>query len=73
MVVNDIKKDVKIKCLENGTTLRDLGEVTGTSGQYVSRLLGKSVINKMFVKLIETLGYDIRLVYVKRDDNNDGE
>ena len=57
MVRNNIEMDVKIKCLEIGTT-----------GQYVSRVIKKnSLVNKTFVDMMEALGYDIELTYVKRE------
>lgn len=41
----------------------------GTTGQYVNRIIKKqdSVVNKTFVQMLEALGYDIELTYVKRD------
>ena len=39
-----------------------------TTGQYVNRIIKKqdSVVNKTFVQMLEALGYDIELTYVKR-------
>ena len=46
MIKNNIEVDVKVKCIENGTTQAQ---------------------NKTFVQMLEALGYDIELTYVKRD------
>lgn len=70
MILNNIEKDIKIKCLENDTTQVGLAEKIGTTGQYVNRIIKKSdsVLNKTFVQMMEGLGYDIELVYVKREE-----
>jgi len=70
MVINNIEKDIKIKCLEVDTTQAQLAEKIGTTGQYVNRIVKKNdgVINKTFVQMLEGLGYDIELKYVKRED-----
>lgn len=46
-----------------------LAETIGTTGQYVNRIIKKQdgVVNKTFVQMLETLGYDIELTYVKRE------
>ena len=70
MVINNIEKDIKIKCLEVDTTQAQLAEKIGTTGQYVNRKEKKNdgVINKTFIQMLEGLGYDIELKYVKRED-----
>ena len=69
MLKNNIEVDVKIKCIEAGKTQAQLGEMIGSTGQYVNRILKKNneVVNKTFIKMMEALGYDIQLVYVKRE------
>ncbi|HJC92277.1 MAG TPA: helix-turn-helix transcriptional regulator [Candidatus Mediterraneibacter excrementigallinarum] len=68
MVKNNIEIDVKVKCLEEGVTQAQLAELVGTSAPYVSRLINKKegIINKVFVDMLDKLGYDIQLVYVKK-------
>ena len=69
MVKNNIELDVKVKCLEANMTQQQLGEKIGTTGQYVNRVIKKSngVVNQTFVQIMEALGYDIELTYVKRE------
>lgn len=69
MVKNNIELDVKVKCLEANMTQQQVGETIGTTGQYVNRVLKKKegIINKTFVQMLEALGYDIELTYVKRE------
>lgn len=68
MVRNNIEVDVKVKCIENGTTQAKVAEDIETTKSYVNRIIKKNdgVVNKTFVQMMESLGYDIELVYVKR-------
>ena len=73
MIKNNIELDVKVKCIENGITQAQVAEKVGTSGPYVNRIIKKQdgVVNKPFVQMLEALGYDIELTYVKRDGNSE--
>lgn len=70
MIKNNIELDVKVKCIEHGTTQTQIAEDIGTTKSYVNRIIKKpdSVINKTFVKMMEALGYDILITYVKKED-----
>ena len=70
MLKNNIEVDVKVKCIEAGTTQAKLAEDVGTTPSYVNRLIKKNenIANKTFVQMLETLGYDIELKYIKRED-----
>ena len=69
MIKNNIEVDVKVKCIEAEKTQVQIAEEIGTTSQYVYRIIKKKngVVNKTFVQMIESLGYDIELTYVKRD------
>uniref|UniRef100_I5AX78 Helix-turn-helix protein n=1 Tax=Eubacterium cellulosolvens (strain ATCC 43171 / JCM 9499 / 6) TaxID=633697 RepID=I5AX78_EUBC6 len=71
MVRNNIEVDVKVKCIEQGMTQAKLAEEIDTTKTYVNRVIKKneSVVNNTFVKMMEALGYDIELHYVKRDES----
>lgn len=68
MVKNNIEVDVKVKCIENGKTQAQLAEDIQTTKSYVNRVIKKpnGVVNNTFVQMMEVLGYDIELTYVKR-------
>ena len=42
----------------------------GSTGQYVNRIIkkGDGVMNKTFVEMLDALGYDIQLTYVKKEE-----
>lgn len=70
MVKNDFDIDVKVKCLEERITQVQLAEMIGTSAPYISRLINNKndiIVNKTFVEMLEALGYDIQLTYIKRE------
>ena len=71
MVRNNIEVDVKVKCIEQGMTQAKLADEIDTTKTYVNRVIKKneSVVINTFVKMMEALGYDIELHYVKRDDS----
>lgn len=69
MIKNNLEIDVKVKCLEAGMTQMQLGEKINSTAQYVNRIIKKKdgIVNKTFVEMMEALGYDIELTYLKRD------
>ena len=73
MVKNNIEVYVKVKCIETGKTQVQIAEEINTTSQYVNRVIKKKdgVINNTFVQMMEALGYDIEITYVKR--KADGE
>ena len=70
MVKNNIEVDVKVKCIENSVTQAQMAEKIGTTPAYVNRVLQKKdgIINKTFVQMMEFLGYDIEISYIKREE-----
>ena len=70
MIKNNLVIDVKVKCLEEGVTQAQLAAMVGTSAPYVSRLINKKegIVNKVFVDMLDKLGYDIQLTYVKKEE-----
>ena len=69
MVKNNIEVDVKVKCIEQGKTQVQIAEEIDTTKAYVNRVIKKQdgVVTKTFVQMMEALGYDIELTYVKRE------
>ena len=50
MIKNNIELDVKVKCIENGTTQAKIAEDVNTTKSYVNRIIKKQdgVVNKKF-------------------------
>lgn len=68
MILNNLEVDVKVKCIENGITQAQLAEKVGTSSPYVNRVIKKqeNIMNKTFVRMMEELGYDVEITYVRK-------
>ena len=68
MLKNNIEVDVKVICIESGITQVQLADSIETTSSYVNRVIKKKdgIINKTFVRMMEELGYDIELIYVKK-------
>lgn len=73
MVKNNIELDVKTKCIEQGKTQVQIAEEIDTTKAYVNRVIKKKdgVVNKTLVQMMEALGYDIELTYVKQKNQED--
>lgn len=69
MLRNNIELDVKVRCIEENKPQSKIAEEIGTSAPYVSRIVngGDKVLNKTFIQIMESLGYDIELTYIKRE------
>ena len=69
MLKNNVEVDVKVKCIEEGMTQAKIAEEIETSPQYISRLIKSNdkIVNQTFIRAMETLGYDIKIVYEKRE------
>ena len=70
MLKNNIEVDVKTRCIEKKISQQQLADDIGTSGTYVSRLIKhqEKIINKTFIAMMERLGYDVELKYIKRNN-----
>ena len=68
MLLNNIEIDIKTKCIEASTTQAEIASRIGTSAPYVSRIVKakEKIVNKTFLAMLEVLGYDVELTYVKR-------
>jgi len=64
-----VKNNIEVKCIEQGKTQVKLAEEIDTTKAYVNRVIKKpdGVVNRTFVQMMEALGYDIELYYVKRE------
>ena len=70
MLKNNIEVDVKVKCIENGITQAQLEEKSYKSSQYFNLIIKNidGVFNKTFIRMMEELGYDVELTYVRKKE-----
>lgn len=70
MLKNNIRVDVKVRCIEKKTIQAELAKEISIMPSYVNRLIRKNenVVNKTFLAMMEALGDDVKLTYVKREE-----
>lgn len=76
MLRNNTREDLMNMCSEKGLTLSELAAMAGMQPTDVVKVLNNSyrtVVGRAFQAICEALGYDIELVYVKRDAENGEE
>jgi len=58
------------KCIEEGITQAELAKKIHTSAPYVNRVTRnkENIVNKTFLAMMEGLGYDVELHYVRREN-----
>ena len=71
MLRNNIEIDLKTRMIEDSTTQTKLAERLGVSVAYVNRIIKgrEQIINKTFVRIMDELGYDVELAYVRHDEH----
>ena len=66
MLLNNIELDIKTKCIETGTSQKEVAERIDVSLPYVNRITKgrEQIVNKTFVKMMD--GYDVELTYKRK-------
>ena len=67
----DDENRISVICVMESVTQSQLAEMVGTSAPYISRLINKQdgIGNKTFVEMLDKLGYDIQITYVRKETN----
>ncbi len=70
MLRNNVEADLKTRFFEDGVTQTEIAERLGVSPPYVNRIIRgrEQILNKTFVLILNELGYDVELTYVKREE-----
>ena len=63
----DLKKDFKLLCVNDGLKQKDVAEKAGLNATYIAQIFGSSVLKDSFVKLLEACGYDLKIEYIRRE------
>ena len=75
MLLNNFELDIKTRCIEGGrsqTEIADkqteIADKIDVSIPYVNRITKgrEQIVNKTFIKIMDELGYDVELVYKKK-------
>ena len=70
MLRNNVELDVKTRFIEDGITQTEIAEKVGVSLPYVNRIIRgrEQIVNKTFIKILDELGYDVELTYIKQEE-----
>ena len=71
MLQNNVELDLKTRLIESGLTQTEVAEKLGVTLAYVNRITKgrEQIVNKTFIAMMEQLGYDVELTYVKRAES----
>ena len=70
MLWNNVKADIKVSYIDGDFSQEKLVEEIVCSIPYIIRFIGDSekIVNKTFIQLMEKLGYDVELTYIKCEE-----
>ena len=70
MLRNNVELDLKTKLIEDKMSQTEIADKMGVKVSYVNKITRcrEHIVNRTFVAMMEQLGYDVRLVYEKRDE-----
>ena len=70
MLRNNVELDLKTKLIEDEMSQTEIADKLGVTVSYVNKITRgrEHIVNRTFVAIMEQLGYDVRLVYEKRDE-----
>ena len=66
-VINDFSNDIKTLQEKEGLTQSDIAKKLGMQQNGISQAIHGKVIPQRFADIVEALGYDIKVVYVRND------
>ena len=70
MLLNNIELDVKTRCIEESKTQAKIAEELETTPGYISMIVNskEQIVNKTFLGMMESLGYDVELTYKRKSE-----
>ena len=70
MLRNNVELDLKTRFIEDGITQTEIAEKVGVSLPYVNRITRgrEQIVNKTFIKILDELGYDVELTYIRKTE-----
>lgn len=70
MVINNFEEEFKKLLQRSGKTQTEIARMTGMQRPNVGRTVKLMGLPQRYVDIMEALGYDLKVVYVKRGDTN---
>lgn len=72
MLRNNVELDLKTKFIEDEMSQTEVADKLGVTVSYVNKITRgrEQIVNKTFIAMMEQLGFDVELTYVRRDGEN---
>ena len=71
MLLNNVKKEIEMLIVEEQVTQKHIAEQMQVTQTYIGRIKNKkNFVSIPLVCMMEALGYDIQLHYIKRKDGD---
>ncbi len=72
MLRNNVELDLKTKFIEDEMSQTEIADKLGVTVSYVNKITRgrEQIVNKTFIAMMEQLGFDVELTYVRRDGEN---
>lgn len=67
MLLNDLQKDIKHTLIEENISVNDIAEKMNCSKANVYKLMSNKELTHSIVRVMDELGYDVKLSYIKRE------
>lgn len=69
MVINDFKNDIQRIMKMEEITQSELATKLNTTQQSISKAMTRRQMNDLFVSMLDAMGYDVKITYVKREES----
>lgn len=70
MLKTDVKNEIRAILKKNGMMQTDFAKSAGVSTAYISKAMSAKPLKPSFEKLMDSLGYDIEIKFVKKKSDN---
>lgn len=64
MILNDFRQDIKSLLKKRKMKSKDLADSLGVTPANVSKVFYTNIINPLFLRIVDALGYDVELKYI---------
>lgn len=66
-LINDPAKDFELLLYQSGLKLKEIAAAVGRDPSNVRATVRSHVMNSRYIEAVDTLGYDIEIIYIKKE------
>lgn len=67
MLLNDTEKDLRHILVDTEVSIKEAAERAGLPRSYVHKVMERSTVDQKFVDILDGIGYDVKILYVKKE------